>query len=254
MIYIRNFHVLNNFLLIYVCKLHWNSERAKAKVSYDCMVLKSYSLFNFLRSTSVPFLSIETKHVKCFQEYFCSEELGYELIEGVTFIDFLTDISVGIERPRGERTSRHPDLLREHFEKSALVPASSVGSAYTYSVEQGRSYKSTYSDVLTVLERAFYVKTKETEVLRRGLGSSVVIGLLIGCYPTCIPPPRTDCTNTLQNAHPTLGIFSTSKEVVSRLAIHTPQCQCNCCRSCRTSFRTRLSQRVSSFLVTMGTY
>ena len=121
------------------------------------------------------------------KEFFCSSNLGYEMQPGIELVDFLLDISTGMERPRGERGALDADYLKEQFDKSALscstleiVGNVSATKIHMYSTENKRTYKSTWQDFLTVMERAFYVKTKEWEALQRGFGGSIVLGLLIG--------------------------------------------------------------------------
>ena len=77
-----------------------------------------------------------------------------------------------------------PEILSSKFSRSSLalnlVKYQNHNVLGWFSPDTPRTYGSTFRDIYTVMERAFYIKLREYEVLRRGFGSSILIGLLVG--------------------------------------------------------------------------
>jgi ABC-type multidrug transport system ATPase subunit len=137
------------------------------------------------------------------KEYFTSSELSYRFAEDRNPIDFLLDVSSGIERPRGQREALPSDALQRLFEASSYYddgPNSSnpilspvpVTNEVTFSLlpkthvpMYGYKFDGVYAAVmrsLVITERALFVKLKEREVLKKTFLSSTFLGLFIGYF------------------------------------------------------------------------
>lgn len=127
-------------------------------------------------------------------KFFCSGPLGFNLRAGVELGDFLMDIANGVERPTGSRTAPSSDVLQSQFESSpyfenphpspeskntTILPVDVVPYyGYFDHSESMRLLKKTG----IVIERAFYVKFREFEVLRKSFVASIVLGLFFGYF------------------------------------------------------------------------
>jgi ABC-type multidrug transport system ATPase subunit/ABC-type multidrug transport system permease subunit len=156
----------------------------------------SYQVLNQL--TQVVLLSqgrsIYAGENKNITNFFCSDPLGFTLKAGVEVSDFLMDIANGVERPTGSRTAPSSEVLQSQFESSQYCEDPNPSpEAKTISVlpidivpyygffdhsESWRLLKKTG----IVIERAFFVKSREFQVLRKSFGASVVLGLFFGYF------------------------------------------------------------------------
>jgi hypothetical protein len=84
----------------------------------------------------------------------------------------------------GERDALDANQLRLKFERSNHALKQAQFKEHNvlgeFSPNAKRSHGSTLQDVNTILGRAFYIKMREYEVLQRGFGSSIIVGLLVG--------------------------------------------------------------------------
>lgn len=127
-------------------------------------------------------------------KFFCSSPIGFSLKSGVELSDFLMDIANGVERPTGSRTAPTSEVLQSQFESSQYFQDPQPPSEYkTISIlpldivpyygffdhsESLRLLKKTG----IVIERAFFVKFREFQVLRKSFSASVVLGLFFGYF------------------------------------------------------------------------
>eukprot|EP00602_Paraphysomonas_sp_CaronLab_P005049 CAMPEP_0185030590 /NCGR_PEP_ID=MMETSP1103-20130426/17564_1 /TAXON_ID=36769 /ORGANISM="Paraphysomonas bandaiensis, Strain Caron Lab Isolate" /LENGTH=1294 /DNA_ID=CAMNT_0027565783 /DNA_START=13 /DNA_END=3894 /DNA_ORIENTATION=- len=126
--------------------------------------------------------------------FYCSGPMDYSLKDGMDTADFLLDIADGVERPTGARKAPSPETLQTQFEASpyftnpaprqdtksiAVLPVNSVPFFGYFDIKESlRLVKKTP----TVVERAFFVKFREYEVLKKSLSSSAFMGLFIGYF------------------------------------------------------------------------
>jgi ABC-type multidrug transport system ATPase subunit len=149
-------------------------------------------------------------------DFFCSDELGYSLQEDVDLADFVFDIADGTERPAGTRKALQSDDIMARFEQSrfhepsamledgawnasmSLLPQDAM-PYYGYFRRTRRGHL--WSRTLTVIERAFYVKIREREVLVKSLKQSIVLGLLFGYFQLGMGKDIDYCMNILAFAY-----------------------------------------------------
>lgn len=126
--------------------------------------------------------------------YFCSSPMDYRLKTGTELPDFLMDISNGIERPTGSRKAPTNEMLQNQYETStffenpepipnsisiSLLPATIV--PYYGFLDHTESFRLIKKTPI-VIERAFFIKFREYEVLRKSFTASIVLGLFFGYF------------------------------------------------------------------------
>ena len=127
------------------------------------------------------------------EEYVSASPLNYQMSEGVEMIDFVMDIAGGVERPRGSRQAIPADQLQAHFSASTLFEPCVLHEAIVSVLPKERVPYYGYQDMLldswrlndrtwVIFYRAFYVKLKETEVLRKSMAATLVLGLFMGYF------------------------------------------------------------------------
>eukprot|EP00602_Paraphysomonas_sp_CaronLab_P009688 CAMPEP_0185022730 /NCGR_PEP_ID=MMETSP1103-20130426/5431_1 /TAXON_ID=36769 /ORGANISM="Paraphysomonas bandaiensis, Strain Caron Lab Isolate" /LENGTH=1307 /DNA_ID=CAMNT_0027554945 /DNA_START=376 /DNA_END=4299 /DNA_ORIENTATION=+ len=138
------------------------------------------------------------------EHFFCSPMMEYTLNKNSTVVDFLFDIADGTERPEGQRRPLQPDVIQGLFESSpywrggvdtscayqppsiSILPDTYVPYYGYLSQSQDSSTSDGIGEILRktniVIERAFYVKFREREVLLRSLKTSVIFGLILGYF------------------------------------------------------------------------
>ena len=171
----------------------------------------TYKLFNKTVLISCGY-SIYSGPSSSIKEYFTSPQLAYRFKDSYNPVEFLLDVSSGIERPRGAREAPTPATLQNLFESSpffdenvgmvvmesidspepqptlvkgdnelnkiAILPDQSVASyGYTFPGIFSMIYKS-----FVVLERCFKVKINEREVNKKSLVSNTFLGIFIGYF------------------------------------------------------------------------
>lgn len=140
------------------------------------------------------------------EEFFCSQQMGFFLKKGTYIIDFVLDISQGVERPTTQRVADIPAVLQEKFEESQFFHRPRIGSETVSlrALPRGSMWGAMYADLLTdaakaasldtfwtrivrffaftwvITTRALLVKVRETEVLKRNFFSSTVVGAIGG--------------------------------------------------------------------------
>lgn len=129
------------------------------------------------------------------ESYFCSSALGYTFRKDETNIaDFLIDIANGVERPTTRRTAMEPEELQLAFEESEMFtkPTATGGSIVSVPADGVKLWgygelpnirRSIYRSTV-LLNRAVYVKFRETHVIKKSLMASVVVACLTG-YLLC---------------------------------------------------------------------
>mmetsp|Transcript_20657 Transcript_20657/g.29655 ORF Transcript_20657/g.29655 Transcript_20657/m.29655 type:complete len:1397 (+) Transcript_20657:61-4251(+) len=139
--------------------------------------------------------SIYASSVRDIPEYFTVSPLDYVMNEEVEVVDFLMDVADGVERPRAARYPIQPDVLQSKFESSryfertelgedvySVLPKESV-SGYGYPQFLRDTWKRRLAGKTWIIfERAFYVKLKEYEVLKKSLKAGVGLGLFMGYF------------------------------------------------------------------------
>jgi ABC-type multidrug transport system ATPase subunit len=119
--------------------------------------------------------------------------INFEWLHDCDVGEFLLDVGTGTERPVGERRAPDANLLQSQFEESEFYQQyRSESSADNYSSPVLHRYRggfSSSSDFLfglrngwIVMERAWYCKFKEVEVLKKSFGASVGLSLFFGYF------------------------------------------------------------------------
>lgn len=140
------------------------------------------------------------------REYFTSAELSYRFKESHNPVEFLLDVSSGIERPRGQREAPTPAVLQNIFEASLFADqidiADSLDTPPPQSAKNGEHDKvdllpltaapyygnsfpgfiSVLYKSMIVLERCFVVKFHERELLLKSLKANVFLSLFVGYF------------------------------------------------------------------------
>lgn len=138
--------------------------------------------------------SVYSGSISGLERYFCSNDVGYSPPpRGVDVFTFLRDIANGTERPISDRRRRFavtPQELQAKFEASKhyLHPEVSHRSVSAFSKELFYllGYGAIDSPVTiairayVTIERSLVSKIKDTETIKRSLGGSIVVGLIIG--------------------------------------------------------------------------
>jgi hypothetical protein len=127
-------------------------------------------------------------------DYFCSSAMSYRITGDIEIVDFIFDIADGTERPTAQRKALDATTLQTSFEQSKLrlqpltndhkikiLPETSIPN-YGYLTIKTTDLSNMISSSLTVIGRAFFVKFKEYEVLKKSFISSIMIGLFIGYF------------------------------------------------------------------------
>lgn len=149
-------------------------------------------------------ITLFASHRENVSRFFCNRPLDYKMTMDKDVCDFLLDIASGVELPVGARRPLSAEEISIQYSQSAYyepfsrqktnllppVKAPSVttlvdvlpqtrfpyfGYFNTNKVEQLRLTS-------VVLERAFFVKIRETTVLAKSLKSMVFVGLLMGYF------------------------------------------------------------------------
>jgi ABC-type multidrug transport system ATPase subunit len=133
------------------------------------------------------------------KSFFCSRALGYTMNVGDDIVDFVMDIGQGYLRPNGYRQAEENSVLQEKFIQSpfahdtrsirhnienALVSVSPFDGKYFRCL--GYAYFDTagvlYERIKIVCSRAVKVKFREKDIIRKSIGSSIFVGLVIGYF------------------------------------------------------------------------
>jgi energy-coupling factor transporter ATP-binding protein EcfA2 len=127
------------------------------------------------------------------ERHFCSADMGYVRKKGVELVDFVLDISSGIERPDTMRVAELPSIMQEKFEASNLfvTPAAAnvVEDCHAFNPEffKGLGYLSHIPPFrvqlrrfFVTLRRAITTKLKDFTSLRALFMASFVLSSVIG--------------------------------------------------------------------------
>lgn len=123
--------------------------------------------------------------------YFTS--INFECGEDFDVGGFLLDVGSGTERPLGERQAPEANTLQAQFEQSEFYQqhrsesvadghSSSVLHRYKGGFISSSKFMFGVRNAGIVLERAWYCKFKEVEVLKKSFGSSVFLALFFGYF------------------------------------------------------------------------
>lgn len=127
-------------------------------------------------------------------KYFTSSPLNYRFTPDMDPIDFMLDIANGVERPTGTRIPPDIETLQKYFEDSVLNPLPIDDKVcfkvlpdqdipmLGYCSIQRDEWAKLFDSSLVVIHRAFFVKFKEFEILKKSFMSSVIIGLFLGYF------------------------------------------------------------------------
>lgn len=158
-----------------------------------------YSYFDSIVLLSEGF-SIFASSKDFVERHFCSPALGYVRRADVEIVDFVMDIASGVERPSNKRVADPPSLLQQQFESSDYFSQSEAsenglmaggGGAgrevhalprkgfplFGYAIHSPISIL--YRTWVTT-HRAFLVKLREWDVMKKTIGSSLFVGTLVG--------------------------------------------------------------------------
>ncbi len=162
-----------------------------------------YKLFNKTVLLSRGY-SVYAGDSSAIKEYFTSPQLGYRYLESRNPVDFLLDVSSGIERPRGQRDAADAEILQKMFESSTYCDQSTVDTTSSPSGDASyvgiskvnilpttsvpyygyrfNGFTVSMYRFLVVLQRALRVKLQEKEVLKKSFAANVIVPLFIGYF------------------------------------------------------------------------
>jgi ABC-type multidrug transport system ATPase subunit len=132
--------------------------------------------------------------------YYCQDEMGYEIKEGIELLDFVNDIATGVERSAKHRAAFLPSVMQEIFERSQYFvgPTRNVRRS-VYSLPQGAFLSAFFPEFFkyygylrignttnrvkraaVIIERAIVSKVKDVEIIKKAIGASIICALLVG--------------------------------------------------------------------------
>lgn len=135
--------------------------------------------------------SIYTGPANKLDEHFCSASMGYLRKKDVDIVDFILDISSGIERPNTMRIAELPATMQEKFEACSLfvspsfektnvhafVPEFFALMGFTANFQHPAIQWARFT---VILRRAVVTKFKDFNSLRALIGASAVLSSFIG--------------------------------------------------------------------------
>jgi ABC-type multidrug transport system ATPase subunit len=141
------------------------------------LISKGYSIYSSSPQNVSPYFS----------------NINFECLHDTDVAEFLLDVGNGTERPLGERRAVDASSLQAQFEESDFYQqyrAASSGSGYSSPVlhvyHGGFSISSDFvfglKNAFIVMERAWCLKFKEVEVLKKSFGASVFLSLFFGYF------------------------------------------------------------------------
>lgn len=151
---------------------------------FDSVVLlsKGYSIFSSSPHNAVKF--------------FCSQVMAYEFKSDNNLVDFLLDIASGVERPTSQKIAYPPQETQKLFQatqyftppqsqptsaNSKFVSAFSSDLFFLWGYTSGlESLATSLHRVMIVLQRAFVMKFKDTETMKKSIFVPTLVGLVIG--------------------------------------------------------------------------
>jgi ABC-type multidrug transport system ATPase subunit len=195
--------------------------------SMDKPVLQEFKLLDSIILLSGG-ISIFAASRKSIVPYFCDRTVGYVLEKKEEIVQFLLDISSGIERPNTQRTPEIPSFMQERFETSkyftqpriksdANQAATSLSKKDTAFSEKNLSYcgyrrghglvSNKMYRTYIIIQRALHAKIKDTENLLKQVQAAIVVSMALGylqfgnCHigeyaTSLLTVPYADSTNT----------------------------------------------------------
>ena len=147
--------------------------------------------------------------------YFCSTSIGYEYDNRQDLMGWVMDIASGVERPTNRREALDMYIVQQNFQNSPFFvchnEAPSEDSPMVLMFQEnerhegslGYCYLSTSVSVLLyrimyVCVRAFHAKILETDVLRKSIGGSLLVGGIIGYLQMGVGQYGYDCMTIIQ--------------------------------------------------------
>ena len=125
------------------------------------------------------------------RSYFSNPKIGFSCRPEVDLMDWILDIAAGTERPASQRQADEPSVQQEKFEASPFFSrpkqtGPDALSAFPLSRLRCWGYAQVEPPLVllhrlgVVLERAFVVKIREYDAIKRGLGGSIFVAVVVG--------------------------------------------------------------------------
>ena len=124
------------------------------------------------------------------RSYFANPKIGFSCRPEVDLMDWILDIAAGTERPTTQRHADDPGVQQEKFEASPFFVRPCAGpdalTAFPQAMFRCWGYAKAEPPMVllhrlgVVLERAVVVKMHQRGGVKKGLGGSIVVSLIVG--------------------------------------------------------------------------
>jgi ABC-type multidrug transport system ATPase subunit len=124
------------------------------------------------------------------QPFFCNNPMSYEFKKGTELMDFLMDVSSGVERPVRQREADLPVIMQEKYEMSDYFEHFSASqeavSAFSEDFFKLWGYGKfdpplyAYYRIKTVMKRSIYTKFRDFENIKSCISTCLFVGLICG--------------------------------------------------------------------------
>ena len=133
--------------------------------------------------------SIYSGPVAKIESFFTSRVMGYSRRQDTELVDFVLDIASGTERSDRKRIAEPAEMIQEKFETSSFFDSPSSAGASAQLLKKDRVVGYGYTSTTpwrflrrsgVVIRRALLVKLRDFEIIKKTIGSSLIVGAAVG--------------------------------------------------------------------------